>query len=465
MHGPYSFLLNTNSSELMRNISSDTVYLFQVIYNVFQVISNLLTTSIIVIYLAITNFAITMTVAGLMAVCVLVIVFLLQKRFRYYSKRNQELISMLTKNLQQSFGGAKEIKILNEEDHFINEYDRIFKENADIEVKYSLRSIIPKYLIEVVCICGILAYLGVNVIYNPNYIELVPQLAVFCVAAYRLLPCVNTLYANANSIIYYSAGIDEIYKDIKTAEELGISTLKEDNGKELPFNKEICIDNVDFTYEGAEKSVFTNASLSIKKGHSVALVGMSGGGKTTMADFILSLLEPQKGSVTIDGLDIHENIGGWRKKFGYIPQVIYLNDDSIRNNVAFGIDEDKIDDKKVWNALEQAQLTDFVKSLKDGLDTQVGERGARISGGQRQRLGIARALYRNPEILVFDEATSALDNETEKEVMAAIESLQGSKTMLMIAHRLSTIENCDDIYLVENGEVKKITKEEALNRK
>ena len=210
---------------------------------------------------------------------------------------------------------------------------------------------------------------------------------------------------------------------------------------------------MDFAYEGSDKYILQNVSIDIPKGKAVAFIGSSGGGKTTLADLILGLQVPVKGNILVDERDIFSCVEAWHDKIGYIPQSIFLIDDTIRNNVAFGIDEKRIDDKLVWKALEEASLKEFVESSADGLDTMVGERGVCLSGGQRQRIGIARALYRNPEILVFDEATSALDNETEKEVMKAIDSLHGNKTMIMIAHRLSTIENCDMVYKVEKGQV------------
>lgn len=207
-----------------------------------------------------------------------------------------------------------------------------------------------------------------------------------------------------------------------------------------------------FTYPDTESPVLSDVNVTIPKNSSVAFIGPSGAGKTTMVDLILGVLKPQSGRVAVDGMDIAESYRGWHDKIGYIPQTIYMLDDTIRNNIAFG-QAAEIDDARIWDALHQAQLDDFVRSLDEGLDTMIGEAGVRLSGGQRQRIGIARALYRKPEVLVLDEATSALDTETEAAVMEAIDSLQGRMTMLIIAHRLSTIQNCDVVYQVENGAV------------
>ena len=461
---PYSFFLTHNTSDLIRGVSSDTTQLYEVMINCLMVISNGLTALEIIIYLAITNFWMTITIAILLGLCGSGIVLGLQKRFRRNGRENQKLSAYLIKNLQQSFEGIKEIKLLNNEKFFVKEYDKNYKKQADIGVTNSFLNLIPKYLIEFVCIGGILGFLAYNVIYNPNYTNLMPQLSVFCVAAYKLLPSVNAISGYAGTIIFHRASIDLVYKDVKSANQFTESYEDNVSSKEdFEFNDNIALNNIVFSYEDSDRNVLNKTNLLINKGQSVAFVGPSGGGKTTTADIILSLLMPKEGQVLVDGKDIRSNIWGWRHKLGYIPQFIYLTDDTIRNNIAFGVEEDKIDDDEVWRALKEAQLYDFVKSLSKGLDTMVGERGARISGGQRQRIGIARALYRNPEVLVFDEATSALDNETEKEVMEAVNSLQGTKTMIMIAHRLTTVERCDEIYKIENGKAKIISKEELYH--
>ena len=458
---PYSFFLTHNTADLIRSVSTDTSQLYEVTINCLMVISNGLTSLEIILYLAITNFWMTITIALLLGLCGLCIVLGLQKKFRKNGRENQKLSAYLIKNLQQSFEGIKEIKLLNNEKYFVKEYDTNYKKQADIGVINSFLNQVPKYLIEFVCIGGILGFLAINVIYNPNYVTLMPQLSVFCVAAYKLLPSVNAISGYTGTIIYHRASIDLVYNDVKAASQFSESYDNNIASKEeFGFNRNIEIKNIVFSYEDSDRNVLDNTNFVINKGQSVAFVGPSGGGKTTTADIILSLLKPKEGQVLVDGKDIISNIWGWRHKLGYIPQFIYLTDDTIRNNIAFGVDEDKIDDDEVWRALKEAQLYDFIKSLPKGLDTMVGERGARISGGQRQRIGIARALYRNPEVLVFDEATSALDNETEREVMEAVNSLQGTKTMIMIAHRLTTVEKCDVIYKIENGKAIGISKEE-----
>lgn len=448
---PYSFFLNKNTSELIRSVNTDTGQLFQLVSNILIVFSNALTALCIIVYLAISNLVMTLVVTVVLGVCLFIIIFVLQKKNLKNGLVNQRVNGFLIKHLQQAFEGVKEIKIMNTEQQFIDMYDSAYKRSTDLEVKYSIYNTMPKYLMEVFAISALLGFLGVNVAFNDNYMILLPHLAVFCVAAYKLLPSVNAIYASFNVVVYHKASINLVYHDIKQADEFENSFEDSKNVDPLNFKKEIKLNNIYFRYDNCEEDVLSDVNLEIHKGQSVAFVGASGGGKTTTADIILSLLTPQKGTVTVDGVDIQTNIWGWRKKLGYIPQFIYLTDDTIRNNVAFGVAEDEINDEMIWRALDDAQLKEFVEGLPEGLDTVVGERGARISGGQRQRIGIARALYCNPEVLVFDEATSALDNDTEKEVMKAIDGLQGTKTILMIAHRLSTIENCDVVYRIEKG--------------
>lgn len=454
---PYEFFLQHNSSELIRGVSGDTGELYNVIINVLQVISNGITAVSIIAYLIITNFWMTIIITALLGICAVLIFQIFNKRFRSYGLVNQKYTGLIGKDLRQAFEGVKEIKLMGNEDYFVNAYENNLKKQNDVIYRFKIYASIPKYLIETICISGILIFLGINVVFNENYISLIPQLATFCVAAYKLLPSVNGISGYMNNVLFSKASIDLVYRDIKAIEEMEKRSEKKNvESKTLELRDCIEIKDVAFRYQEMDKDVLSDVSFQILKGQSVALIGPSGGGKTTMADIILGLLKPEKGIVTVDGEDIQNYTERWGRNIGYIPQTIYLTDDSIRNNVAFGINEKEIVDEQVWKALEGAQLKEFVQKLPHGLDTEVGERGARISGGQRQRIGIARALYQNPEILVFDEATSALDNETEQEVMKAIEGLQGMKTMLIIAHRLTTIEHCDAVYRVENGKVERV---------
>lgn len=457
MKQPYAYFLNKNTAEILRSVNSDTVNLYGVVANVMQVISQGTTALLLIIFSIMTNPGMTCMVALLLGSCAVIIVFGIQKRMREMGKEHQKVSAYIIQYAKQAFEGIKEVKIMNKEQYFIEQYAAVYEKSSELERICNLLSNIPKYMIETVCIVGIMIYLGIAVLSGGELAALVPQLAVFAAASFRLLPSVNALYTNFSNMIYHKASIDVIYHDIKEVEnvETDFNELIIEK-KSLKFGTSIEVSDVTFTYAEQEQAVLEHVNVSIRKGEAVAFVGESGGGKTTLVDIILGLLTPQVGHVYADGEDIGENVREWHTRVGYIPQVIFLLDDTIRRNIAFGIKDNEVDEERVWQVLREAQLEEFVNNLPKGLDTMTGEAGTRLSGGQRQRIGIARALYSNPDVLIFDEATSALDNETEKEVMEAIESLHGSKTMIMIAHRLTTIENCDHVYRVGNQRIEKI---------
>lgn len=452
MEQPYAFFVKHKTSDLIRSVNEDTGNVCEVINSICIIVVQAFTAGCIVIYLAATNVVMTLIVVICLLICAGGIVKVLQKLTERLGRANQNYAAALIQYLQQAFEGIKEIKMSNTEKHFSYMYDDVYKGYVNNNRKFRVANMLPKYLIETLVIAGILGYLAFCIQFNDNYAEIVPQLAVFVAAAYKLLPSVNSLYTYINTIHYCKASVDLIYADIREVENFPRLSAEETT-EDIPFKHEITMEQITFKYDETEKNILENVSLSIKKGQSIALIGASGGGKTTTADLLLGLQIPQSGCIKVDGIDISEHKNAWHRKIGYIPQSIFLMDDTIRNNIAFGMAESEIDDSKVWKALEDASLKKFVEELPEKLDTYVGERGVKISGGQKQRIGIARAIYRDPEILLFDEATSALDNETEKEVMHAIESLQGSKTMIIIAHRLSTIQNCDMVYKVENGKI------------
>ena len=312
---------------------------------------------------------------------------------------------------------------------------------------------IPKPVMETISISGLLLIVCVKVALGTEALSFIPTISVFAVAAFRMLPSANRIAEYLSRIMFSKAAIDAIYHDLKEIDRLMESMKTIKDTEKILFQKEIRVDNITFSYPNTEKHVFSHASLTIPKNKSVAFIGPSGQGKTTLADIILGLLEPQEGSVLVDGTDIRRGMHAWNKKLGYIPQTISLLDASIRDNILFGIEKEKVNEERLQEAIKEAQLKEFIDTLEEGLDTVIGEGGVRLSGGQRQRIGIARALYHNPEVLVLDEATSALDNDTEAAVMEAIDYLAGSKTLIIIAHRLSTIQNCDLVYKIEEGAV------------
>lgn len=461
---PYDFHLKKNSSEIIRSVTTDVDNLFKLVLNCIQLLSEILMCFLIGIFLFITNAAITIVVIILLTLSMIIFLGLMGRKIKKFGDGNQVYYSEMIKWINESLGGIKEIKILNREQFFIDSYMKSNNKYIDCGKKNSLLNQMPKFCIETVCIVGVLSLISVMIYKGDNISTLIPQLAVFAMAAFKLLPSVNRMNTYINLIIFYKPSIDSIYKDLKETESLNdIKPTNFENNSNINIKNSIKLNNITFKYPDSNEYILKDININIPVNKSIAFIGPSGSGKTTIVDIILGLLNPEKGEILADSFNIHNDLNKWSKIIGYIPQNIYLSDDSIRNNIAFGIEDTKINDKLIWTALEQAQLKEFVEQLDNDLETHVGERGIRLSGGQRQRIGIARALYHNPQILILDEATSALDNETEKAVMEAINSLQGKKTLIIIAHRLNTIKNCDIIYEVKNGSVKITTKKNDIS--
>ena len=461
MQEPYTFHLNKNISVLQRSMQEDTDQFTKGIIHSMEMIAEVCVCVSIGIYLFIVSKSITVIVAGLLLFCLAIFSYISRKYSSAWGREAQQYKSKIYQWMNQSLGGIKEIKVLNREDSFIKNYDGYFARYVRVLRLSRLIGIVPKYIIEMVCMTGLLLAVIFKIFYGQkNLEEFVPQLAVFAVAAFRLLPSVGKINEHLSAVLYAVPSLDLIYNDLIEVDKLEVTRKEKDN--DWKFKNKIEIKNVTYAYPDGDVNVIENANFVIERGTTVAFIGASGAGKSTMVDILLGLLAPQYGKIYADGMNIYKNLPTWQKEIGYIPQAIYLSDDTIRNNVAFGVDEKEIDEQAVIYALQQAQLFEFVESLPEGLDTFVGDRGVRLSGGQRQRVGIARALYHNPEVLVLDEATSALDNDTETAVMEAIEKLQGHKTILIIAHRLTTIKNADVIYEVGNGKVERKEKQEVL---
>lgn len=461
MKEPYTFHLGKNISVLQRSMQEDTDQFTKGIIHMLEMVAEVCVCIAIGIYLFIVSKSITIIIVALLIACLAIFSVISRKYSSAWGREGQVYKSRIYQWMNQSLGGIKEIKVLGREESFIDHYDHYFAKYVRVLRLNRLIGVIPKHIIEMVCMTGLLLAIIFKIFFGQkDLIEFVPQLAVFAVAAFRLLPSVGKINEHLSAVLYAMPSLDLIYNDLKEVEALEVTEQEKDDSWKL--NHAIEVKNVSYHYPDGEENVIEHASFSIQKGEMVAFVGASGAGKSTMVDILLGLLKPQYGKIYADDMNIQKNILTWQKEIGYIPQTIYLSDDTIRNNVAFGVPEDQINEQAVQHALGQAQLSEFIDSLPAGLDTFVGDRGVRLSGGQRQRIGIARALYHDPEILVLDEATSALDTETETAVMKAIDSLQGQKTILVIAHRLTTIKKADRFFEVANGQVIERTKQEVL---
>ena len=461
MKKPYTYHLDHNTSEMIRNIMLDSERLFQLILQFLSVISELMLSGLLIIYLLATDPLMTISVFAVLSVSMIIFMGLTRKRANKYGQINQEYDGYMHQAIEEALGAVKDIKIYHREKYFVDKFSYGGEKKMDALIRTNLFGAIPKYLIEMVCMAGILTVMIFKALSGVDMNSIVPELAAFAVAAFKLLPSVGKIANYFNGISFLKPSIDIIYHDLRETEDmLDLEYKDESTAPDVSDAEGIDISRVSFAYPNTDKNVLNETSFYIPVGKSVGIIGQSGSGKTTMADIILGIFCPKSGYVKYGRMDVHEYPMTWAEKLAYIPQAIFLSDESIRENIAFGIERGKIDDNRVWQAVEEAQLTEFVKSLPEGLDTKVGERGVRLSGGQRQRIGIARALYGDPEFLVLDEATAALDGETERAVMEAIDSLHGRKTLMIIAHRLTTINNCDLIFSVENGKVRPVDRAE-----
>lgn len=464
MHKPYTFHLQRNTSEIIRNINSDVNGAFSVISALFALVSDALIVISLTVYLFAVDLQMTVGLLIALAVCSAIYFLMVRMKIRAIGQENRKVTAKMYKAIQQAMGGIKEVKIMGREKFFADVYRSSGAESVELSKRYNIISAIPGRLIETLCMFAILTIVAIKIIKGEDLSEIVPNLSAFAIAAIRLMPRTNSVNGHINSITFNKPSLEALYEDLTESDREEAERQKEIEEKKkqnrtvnIGEERNIFARDITYTYPNKTEPVLRNVNVTVNAGESIGIVGATGAGKTTLVDIILGLLKPQEGTVCYGALDIHEDYAEWQKHIGYIPQFIYLVDDTIRNNVALGVGTDKIDEDAVWRALENAQLADFVRSLEDGLDTVIGERGVRISGGQRQRIGIARALYYDPEILFFDEATSSLDNETEKAVMKSINELGAQKTMIIVAHRLTTLSGCDRIYRVEDGGVSETT--------
>lgn len=371
-----------------------------------------------------------------------------KKKLKVWGEEREVLDGKILKTLTNSLSGIKEVKLFHKEGYFINMLKENNTRKAKISANFQTLSQIPRFYLELITIIGMVVLILVLFYNGIKTTEIVTLLGVFVAAAFRMIPSINRILSALQNIKFYGSTVKKMYDQI-----IGFNYSKSNlNFKKFSFNKEIKLEGIQFSYK--EKKILNSTNLEIKKGTTIGVVGPSGSGKSTLVDLINGLLKPLKGSVSVDGTNIDEIIKPWQQSLGYVGQEIFLMDDTIKANIAFGVIDQEININNIYKALEAAQLSTFIDELKLGINTRVGERGIQLSGGQKQRLGIARALYRNPSILIFDEATASLDHETEKQVMNSIYNLKQNKTMIIIAHRISTLNHCDKVYEVKNGNIK-----------
>lgn len=439
---PYSFHLQRNSSELLRNLTTESNALVSlVLLPLLMLFAESLTVLALISLLLLNNLVAASLVIVLFSSTSFLFYRLVRHRVLRWGKEHQRHDGLRIQHLQQGLGGIKDIILLGRQDFFKSRYIANSNASADYAGRQGFIGTLPLLWLETLAVAVLLGLVAILLLQGNSFGVIIPTLGMFTAAAFRLMPSVNRILVAMQNLRYCEPTVDVLYRELHDSK--GTETFNSD--VLATFQKDICLLNVDFRYPGAVKDTLHQFSLVIRKGESVGIVGPSGAGKTTIVDILLGLLQPTSGDLLVDGRSVVSAPAGWRRNLGYVPQSIYLTDDTLRRNIAFGLPDGQIDDSSIWQAIEAAQLGDYVRNLPTGLDTEVGERGVRLSGGQRQRIGIARALYYDPEVLVLDEATSALDNGTENAVVSAINSLHGSKTIVVIAHRLSTLKGCDRI--------------------
>jgi ATP-binding cassette, subfamily B, bacterial PglK len=464
---PYTYHLVQNSAALMQNMVLETdQFCYRVLMPFLFAVSNSVVIIAIVALLIKTNIMAVAIIGGAM-----LLAFALFSQFKHkianWGKEQSESYEEMMRIINHSMGGLKEIRVIGCAPYFEEQAVKQMNRNAVSGSSFMAFSNLPRYAVEAFLITFLVGFTLIFLNLHPEQAsDLNSVLGVFALASIRLLPALGNVIASANDVRYASYSLDRLYVDLKTldqvqAEDQARWQLSQSNrggppSPMLHFNQQLSLDRVTYQYPSADKNSLTEVSLTIRRGESIGLIGRSGAGKTTLVDVILGLLVPSSGDIKTDGMSIYQNLRAWQNLIGYVPQSIFLTDDTLTRNIAFGVPDHLIDPEKLAHAIHTAQLTELVQQLPDGAETVIGERGVRLSGGQRQRIGIARVIYHDREILILDEATAALDNETESLVSEAVKALGNSKTLIIIAHRLTTVEHCDRIYALEKGQIVKM---------
>lgn len=451
----YEYYLNAETSVIQRSITADVSNMYALIQSVLQIAAETIVALFLVVTLALLDPVMTVIVAVLLLVTLIVIKSIIKPIMNRTGKENQDYGASMYAWIAQTIQGIKDIKVAGKEQYFINEYCKVGRGYVKAMERSSMFNNTPKLLIETVCVAGLLGYILVLILADANVSGMIPLLSAFGIAAMRLLPAASRINNQMTSMAFNEPFFFNVSDNLieETNEENTDISYAVVAKEKLPVTKAVTLKDITYHYPNSDKLIFDHANVSFPIGKSIGVVGASGAGKTTIIDILLGLLNLQTGQVMADDVDIKTQYREWLQNVGYIPQMIFLLDADIRKNVAFGVPEEEIDDERLWYALKEAQLDEFVKTLPEGVNTGIGERGIRLSGGQRQRIGIARALYNDPEVLILDEATSALDNDTEAAIMDSINRLHGKKTLIIIAHRLQTIEKCDMVFRVEEGSI------------
>lgn len=444
---PYAFHLQRNSSQLLANVVTEVSMLNAGLTSALALVAEVLVVVGITALLLIVEPVGALIAFGVIGVTGGLFHRLTHRRVAKWGEARQRHERLRYQHVLQGLGGVKEVLLFGRESDFLAQHEEHNAARARIEARQLTLQAMPRLFLELLVVAALSVVVLTSAARGQDIRSLIPVLGLFAAAAFRVMPSANRILSSLQSLRYVAPGVSVVHDELR----LMASHPSRQDWTPILLSKALTIEDVSFRYDGAAENALSHIDVRIERGSSVGIIGASGAGKSTLIDVLLGLLKPTAGSVRADGVDVQCNLRGWQDHIGYVPQSIFLTDDTLRRNIAFGLPEDQIDDAAVLRAISAAQLTDYVHSLPLGLNTVVGERGVRLSGGQRQRIGIARALYHDPSVLVLDEATSALDTATEREVMATVRALRGEKTLIIVAHRISTVANCDRIFRLHKG--------------
>jgi ATP-binding cassette, subfamily B, bacterial PglK len=446
---PYSEYISRNSAEYIHSIQNlAEQYASKVVQSFLYIISDGLLVIFILMLLAWTDLVVFLVLLALFLIISIGYDYFFSRNLKKHGELANSAATLMVKNLHEGIEGLKEIRVFGKEDYFYQNVVKYAEQYAHSHVKSQITTMAPRYIIEIFVVFFIVSMATKSFIFDKDLTNSLVTIGVFGVASLRLIPSVNMLLTSVTHLRFNYDVVERLFNDLRN-----IRPLKTRKGAIIINDEfeEIALKGVNFTYAGTDKKAIRDLSITIHSGDSIGFIGCSGSGKTTLIDIMLGLLEPQTGVIELNHIDIKNNMHRWREQVAYLPQQVFLIDDTLRNNIALGESQENIDDKRILKAIKKAKLTSLLEVMEQGLDTTLGERGVRLSGGQRQRVVLARAFYYERNILIMDESTSALDKATEKEIVKEIKSLKGKKTLIVIAHRLSTLEHCDKIYELIDG--------------
>ena len=453
LNQPWRFHLQRNSAQLILNVTNEVnVFISNALQSGMLLLTEGLILFGIVFFLVIVEPISSLVAFGILGGVACCFYRIMQNYTLNWGMARQHYDGLRIQHIQQGLGGIKDVKLLGRESRFFEQYNIPNLGSASVGQKYRTLMELPRLILELLAVFALVGMVLVMMLQNKPIDRLMSVLGLFGAAAFRVMPSLNRIMSNIQNLRYGLPVINTLSTEISLLDDTRLPSKK----VERMFKSEIILENIRYQYENVNSFVLKDVTMRISRGTTVGFIGPSGAGKSTLVDIVLGLLTPSRGKILVDGEDIQKDLRGWQDKIGYVPQAIYLTDDSLRRNIAFGLPDELIDEVALSKAIAAAQLEDVIASLSEGIETFVGERGVRLSGGQRQRVGIARALYHDPALLVLDEATSALDFAVEREVMRAVDLLHGKKTVIIITHRPSTISNCDRLYKIEHGYVTEV---------